>query len=147
MKKTYLAIVLLLAAGAILNAAKDDPPAVKVFILHPTLVTDASKEAKFMADYLKRWAKSEILLVEAPDGADVTVEVTGLDAGKGAGTARTQRGVFGGIETTKEDAPMTTAKVCITKPTEQCTDVVKERLKMPDAIKKFVKDNRAAVAR
>jgi hypothetical protein len=142
MNHTLTILVIALALPLALAAQSLSLPA-RVFILHPTLVTDEAKEANFARDYLKRWAKKEILLVDSPEGADVTVEILRLDAGIGAGKEDTRRGIFGGVTTTKENAPMTTTKICIEKPSEQGTEMTKERLNMPDAIKKFVKDNAA----
>ena len=136
---TLTLLSVLLVSASLLHAA--DAPPVKVFIAHPALVTDVSKEADFMAAYLKRWAKSEILLVDTPDVAQLTVEILHTDTEAGAGTARTSRGVFGGIETRKDNVYTTTAKLCLK---EECTELTKERLKLPDAIKKFVKDNAKA---
>jgi len=138
--KYPIALAALLLSTCLLHAA--DAPPVKVFIARPTLVTDISKEADFMDKYLRRWAKSEILIVDTPDLAALTVEILHMDVEAGAGTARTSRGVFGGIETRKDNVYTTTAKLCLKA---ECTELTKESLKLPDAVKKFVKDNAKAL--
>lgn len=117
------------------------PLPVRLFVLHPILVTDESKDADFVEKYLKKWAKSEITFVDAAEKADITVEILKSETQKGAGTARTSRGVFGGLETHRADVYLTTAKVCLTKTPDACTEIMKESQNLPDAIKKFVKDN------
>lgn len=142
--KTFLALTTILVTATALAAA-NDPPA-RVFIVHPKLVTDISKSADFMDGYLRRWAKSEITIVDAAEGADLTVEILHSDTQVGAGTARTSRGVFGGVETHKDNVYTTTAKVCLTRPTEECTELTKESQNLPSAVKKFVKDNAKALS-